>query len=490
MTISDNIKFRAIGLLTSFTEYCRDKGVSPLKAVAPAPSAADTQHSPPAPNILGVTDLPPSPDSLDASTSSSCAAGISLPGVMYTPGTGMDTSVDMDRVIDWLNHRFGGTDISETTMKCYRRWLASYFDAVGHSEAAVIRSWVAPHSIEARLRDDQKDALSLSVLGTTHTSSGKRVLPDTVLPGNDRYLSFVDADSVALLVEQLLSTSRSSGRPRYRSGPETALFFTVTMMTGLRPNEWPLARFLETHFDPDTKMTLGPVLEVESLKQANRRDDNPLRDHRYLVLDDWPESQLAQLRAFMDQINQPGYNFDSLYNRARMTLTRAWESARRDARAAYRAELAAIDNGSAATLSDTDGTDGVPALPAGATTTAVRYSRMLLVSDKRSVSLYTARHIFAEEIRRTGDLTRFELAALLGHSLITNQVYYGPLREELDREYEYALPRPWPGDADDIELWDYKVNPLRTAYTQPDMFDALSEQDADAGPSGSDFHLR
>lgn len=131
MTISDNIKFRAIGLLTSFTEYCRDKGVTPLKAVAPAPSAADTQHSPPAPNILGVTDLPPSPDSLDASTSSSCAAGISLPGVMYTPGTGMDTSVDMDRVIDWLNHRFGGTDISETTMKCYRRWLASYFDAVG-----------------------------------------------------------------------------------------------------------------------------------------------------------------------------------------------------------------------------------------------------------------------------------------------------------------------------------------------------------------------
>ena len=66
--------------------------------------------------------------------------------------------------------------------------------------------------------------------------------------------------------------------------------------------------------------------------------------------------------------------------------------------------------------------------------------------------------------------TRFELAAMLGHSLLTNQVYYGPRTQHENREFEFALPRPWPGDAEDIKQWDRQVNPLRYKFMQGDLF--------------------
>lgn len=43
-----------------------------------------------------------------------------------------------------------------------------------------------------------------------------------------------------------------------------------------------------------------------------------------------------------------------------------------------------------------------------------------------TVTFYTCRHIFAEEVRRAQTYTRFELAAMMGHSLLTNQAFYGP----------------------------------------------------------------
>jgi hypothetical protein len=75
--------------------------------------------------------------------------------------------------------------------------------------------------------------------------------------------------------------------------------------------------------------------------------------------------------------------------------------------------------------------------------------------------LDTPRHIFAEEIRREGELNSFELAALLGQSALTDQAYYGSRLANADRGHIFPRPRPWLGDADDIMKWDEIVNPRK-----------------------------
>lgn len=75
------------------------------------------------------------------------------------------------------------------------------------------------------------------------------------------------------------------------------------------------------------------------------------------------------------------------------------------------------------------------------------------ISDGYGVNLYTARHIFAEEVKRSGLYTRFELAAMIGHTTTVNQRYYTLGRKYILKTYPHTLPRPWPGDAGDIEQW-------------------------------------
>ena len=63
--------------------------------------------------------------------------------------------------------------------------------------------------------------------------------------------------------------------------------------------------------------------DVGSLKQHNRREDNPLRERRYLVLDKWPPKQLNILKSFLEIIatlpDEAAAN--SFYNGVRMTYT-------------------------------------------------------------------------------------------------------------------------------------------------------------------------
>ena len=368
-----------------------------------------------------------------------------------------DGDIDMSDLVTWLDTRVTVQKLGLTTSKCYRRWLASYFESISHREADVMRNWIPPGSPELALVDDESDAMQLADKLSSASQPARREFMEDV--GNSRYLTFLDRDSVGELLAQLLKTSSNGGEEKavYASGPAAALMFTVTMMTGLRPFEWPVSRYLETFYDPETKLTLGPVLEVDSLKQNGRREDNPLRDKRYLVLSDWPDSQLAQLQALMSEVEDVSEDFKAYYNRIRMTLSRAWKRVLKDRRG-----LTGV--------SADDSSTGEP---------------------EAGVSLYTARHIFAEEIRRDGGYTRYELAAMLGHSLLTNQVYYGPKSQHTAREYSFVLPKAWPGDADDIMRWDHKVNPLRNQYMQQDLFGAGPLNDETEEKDGvSSFFLR
>ncbi|WP_326430292.1 hypothetical protein VQ574_21455 (plasmid) [Stutzerimonas frequens] len=336
--------------------------------------------------------------------------------------------VDVGDVVCWLNRRVREQRLSLTTAKCYRRWLAAYFEDMGHPESAQIRNWIPPGSLEEVLAHDRHDAEQLvSVINVES------------LETNSRYLAGLDNKGYGALMDQLTSLN-AKGEMRYTAGHVAGLMFAATMMTGLRVMEWPTVRFLDSFTDPETMLTLGPVLETHTLKQSNRREDNPLREKRYLVLDSWPETQLLMLKGWVAEVTLAGKDFKSLYNKIRMTVRRAWKRVQKEHDIDDRFVLPQLN------VDDEDDESG------------------------HGVSLYTARHIFAEEVRRSCRFTRFELAAMLGHSMLTNQVYYGPRDGSSDREFDFALPKPWPGDADDIMRWDAKVNPLRQRFAQGDLF--------------------
>jgi hypothetical protein len=48
---------------------------------------------------------------------------------------------------------------------------------------------------------------------------------------------------------------------------------------------------------------------------------------------------------------------------------------------------------------------------------------------------------------------------------------------------DFALPRPWPGDADAIKEWDRKMNPVRHKAAQNNLID-----DFDAEPFAAPPH--
>lgn len=284
-----------------------------------------------------------------------------------------------------------------------------------------------------------------------------RTLFEAAAEGKLRYLSFISESVLDIIIADLMPAARTqeenTNPSRNRiAAMETALWFTCALWTGLRPREWPYARFLEEHFDPDTGVTQTQVLEVRTLKQSGRREDNPLKEKRYLVLDEWPESQVTALKMFLGMVHtyEDAHTFDAFYQRRRKLLQRAWKRVLKhhaNGMAYMDVEVTASNKERLKSIAESTSSPGV--------------------FEGSSLTFYTARHVFAEEARRD-QFSKFEIAAVLGHSMITNQSYYGPRRSTLSREHQFVLPRPWPGDADAIELWDKTANPLRFKYMTKD----------------------
>lgn len=328
---------------------------------------------------------------------------------------------ELPLLLEWLANKVISNNLSMTTAKCYRRWIASYLQSEGDPAADAVRSWVPPGSVEESMIVDETDARNWVA---PNVLTGTKQIAQ-LAKANNKYLSYVGKESISLLVDQLVSQDERGFV--YALGPAAALFFTSSMMTGLRPMEWESATLRDVYFDPLTMVTLGPTLDVLSLKQKARREDNPHRERRLLVLDEWPDDQLNGLRAFLELVSRIDTSYKTFYSAVRRTISRAWS------------QLVKVHP---VVLSSTG------------------------ESTKQGVSANTARHIFAEECRRSLSFTRYELAAMLGHSLITNQVYYGPRKEDSPRGFDFLLPRPWPGEAQAVQDWDELVNPLRQNYRQ------------------------
>jgi hypothetical protein len=156
--------------------------------------------------------------------------------------THSDQGVDVAAFIRWLDHRVTVKGFADTTAKCYRRWVAKHLEHVGHHGTDKLRTWIPP---------TQRYALAkAAAMGPEHVllnDADDSKLFEAAAQGNSRYLSFISESVLVIVIADLM--------PPARTAMETALWFTCTLWTGLRPREWLYARFLEEHFDPDTGVT-------------------------------------------------------------------------------------------------------------------------------------------------------------------------------------------------------------------------------------------
>ena len=416
MAISSEIQLRAIGIINAF------RADNPESSVSSQGNGVDAESS-------------------------------SAPTSTPSPSDHPDTSVDIGRFTSWLDQRVTDRGLGETTALCYRKWVSSHLESLGHTSTQELRAWIPPSR-----RERMREAVAVSPEDVLLNGVDDTKLFVESAKKNQRSISFMSESVLELLKTDLMPPHRTKeeevnpSRNRV-AGMETALWFMCTLWTGLRPNEWPSARYLEDHYDADTQLTIRRVLEVATLKQSGRREDNPLKDKRYLVLEDWPDNQIHALKIFLEIVyrHEDAKEFLVFYDRRRKLLQRSWarvlkfhggtiEHLEAEYRSAKKPKLKAL----AATTSS-------PGMPEG-----------------KSICFYTARHAFAEEARRSGTFSRYDIAAVLGHSMITNQSYYGPRKKHFEREHRYTLPKPLPSESAAIAMWDQTANPLRGKFMNRD----------------------
>lgn len=416
MTISSEIQLRAIGILNAF------KSDNPESSVSSQGNGVDAESS-------------------------------SAPTSTPSPSDPPDTCVDVAKFTRWLDLRVTDRGLGETTALCYRRWVSSYLEDLGHTSTQELRAWIPPSRRERMKKAAVESPENVLLNGVDDeklfVSSSKK---------NQRYLSFMSESVLELLKADLIPPPRTKeeevnpSRNRI-AGMETAMWFMCTLWTGLRPHEWPSARYLDNHYDADTQQTIRHVLEVSTLKTSGRREDNPLKDKRYLVLDDWPDNQIRALKIFLEIVyrHEDAKEFGVFYDRRRKLLQRSWARVLKFHGGTIEHLNAEFSQAKKAKLKKLAASTSSPALPEG-----------------KSICFYTARHAFAEEARRSGTFSRYDIAAVLGHSMITAQSYYGPRKERFEREHRYTLPKPLPGESAAIAMWDQTANPLRGKFMNRD----------------------
>ena len=145
---------------------------------------------------------------------------------------------------------------------------------------------------------------------------------------------------------------------RSPSGPMAAMWFIATALTGLRPCEWPTASI-------DSHHTMQFALVVKNAKATQGRSHG---EKRSIVLSGMDETQNRVIRVHMGNIarEHESGKFDAFYRNCRRCVERTADA--------------------------------------------------LWPSRPRHPTIYTARHMFAADIKSV--YTKFEVAALMGHASI------------------------------------------------------------------------
>lgn len=413
----------------------------------------------------------------------------------YRQFDGSAPDFDVYDFVSYLNDLAFLRYITETTANCYRRWVAAYLESINHPDSPMVRNWVVPYSKRFYVMvfgfldyqsadgesgegkevegDMQLGSFRLSELQQLDLFGVADLLPESRESSSgsgveqatreaERLLEAHELDSHRKEVNRKvgeyayisgtvwdvlgaeLSAMRTDGQPRYKYGQLSAVLFLSSLMTGLRHVEWFDAILHEDGYTDTrgTGMTLGcPVLQVFTVKQNGRREDNPLRDFRLLVLDTFTADQLEVIRVALYLIGQQDSSKQAVMLAVRRQINRVWKKLVKQGR-----------------IEETQERD-------------IGYRH-------NGVSMHTARKTFAEEVRRSMEYTRFELAAMLGHTTLMNLKYYSKVRKILPRTHAFALPRPWPGDAEEVQEWNESITNYLTgndlARKMREVFEASS----------------
>ena len=283
-------------------------------------------------------------------------------------------------------------------------WLSRLQESCERSTFTSYRKWLAAYAVDLGFTD-----FAGQIRGVGKKARGRPSMYVKAAPPKNKALSIsLSQDDVSLLGRTLLS-KRGSG-DRYKHGVLSITWFQMTMMTGIRPSEWKDAVLLQD-VQTESGKRFSWVLEVRTAKKGisgkggvNEKVDRRESDNRRrFVLDSWSDWQVETLKAFMNQLPHDEIEFKKQLDLVRKTLDKA-------------------------------------SVVAG--------------MSENKIGLYTGRHVFASEVRRSSKRSRYELAALLGHSDTLNQKYYGDLNEESARAFDFELPMPWPGVALEVERQD------------------------------------
>ena len=297
---------------------------------------------------------------------------------------------DQDLFIAWLGSIQAQAIAS--TFQSYRKWLASYVCELGFEGFGESIRSVAAKDLGRPVRK----RVSIS-------DSGMPVSAEDDV-SNQELSQRVTPKDLASLAQMLLS--QRGGKPRYRNGLLAFTWLQITAMTGVRPSEWSKALLLQDVVTEHGKV-FEWVLEVVPAKKGGYHSSKKVgakeSDHRRrLVLKGWGSREIETLQLFMSQLPSGTSEFQRMQESIRQTLLLACKA--------------------------------VNMLP--------------------PIGLYTGRHLFASEVRRDSKYTRYQLAAMLGHSDTVNQKYYGDLKAKEGRQFEFSLPMPWPGVAEKVESVD------------------------------------
>lgn len=318
--------------------------------------------------------------------------------------SGLPWLQDIDGFKVWLS-RYQVT-CKRSTFLYYRKCLVYKARADGHEDIAseLARVGAKPRKVST----DYSSVPNHLSPKLKHDVRSKRGL----------YAEEVSFAAVKIVMTRLHS-SRQTGEPIYRNGPSASALFKAGVLTGLRPIEWANAILHESLHSTTTGERYKHVLEVDTVKQndaIHETDSGPTK--RFLILDTFSPQDIGLIELVISMARK-STNWEVHSRRFRRTFNLAADACRQE-------------------IWERTQLDGI-------------------------LRMYSSRHIFASEVRRSGEFDKYDLAAMMGHVDTYNQRYYGDLTGSSERRFNTPLAKAWPGVAADIRKREESMSGFNAA---------------------------
>jgi len=326
--------------------------------------------------------------------------------------------------LKWL----GELDVSMATFGRYRKMLADYAEFCGFINLADQIDQLRRkrkrsgggrrEGILQKLQPPEKVDHKTQLKRLGHSKENR----NNTRSLRSQYADHVDSRDIKTIGDRLLVCT-GKGNDLYKAGTDALCFLQMGMLTGVRPVEWIGANLHSQKVCEHNGAVYRNVLEVTTAKRKKadweddlldiyidkKKQDDLFFEKRFLILDGYRDSELQWIGAFIRSVREHEHEFEKWYTQCRQTMARAVEK-----------------------------------------------SMTLQEKWKGNTvfSIYSSRHIFASEVRRSGRYTKQDLAAMLGHDNTRSQKYYGDIRNNANRMFGHSLPRPWPGVSEMVRKKD------------------------------------